>query len=239
MFQEIAAALAILALTYIVINYLFKPKGMPPGPLPLPIVGNLLSLISSGNDVLKRTHVILSNLAKKYGDIFILELPGLQRVVVVSSIEHAREALLTKKDDFAGRPKSFVFDFLSMGSKDIASGDFSATLVLQRKIVHSAIRMYQPFLEEKIISEVNEMIQRITPGKPTNPKEDVVFVTTNVIFQIAVGQRFEQIDDEFLEKLNLTRRFANSTGTFTRPKCPAILDTFSDQSIQRAEKGSS
>ena len=214
MLQGIAEALAILALTYIVISYLFKPKGMPPGPLSLPIVGNLITLILSGNDALKRTHVILSNLAKKYGDVFMLELPGLQRVVVVSSIERAREALLTKRDDFAGRPKTFILDFLSMGSKDLASGDFSPTLVLQRKIVHSAIRMYQPFLEEKIISEVNEMIQRISPGKLTNPKEDVLFVTTNVIFQIAVGQRFEQIDEEFMEKLNLTRRYTNSTGPF-------------------------
>jgi hypothetical protein len=89
----------------------------------------------------------LTKASKVYGKIFTLEVPG-ERMVVINSASIAREALLTKKDDFAGRPYSFTVSYLTRGSKDIGSADFNATWVVQRKIVHSAMRMYNPVLED-------------------------------------------------------------------------------------------
>ena len=61
-----------------------------------------------------------------------------------------------------------------MEGSDIAFNDFNPTLVYQSKIVHSAIRMYNPYLEEKIITEVDHFIEMISFCKPTNPYHDVM-----------------------------------------------------------------
>lgn len=145
--------------------------------------------------------------------LYTLELPG-QRIIVVNSIALAREALLTKKDDFAGRPFMFVMRVLSMEANDIVVSDFSPKLVYQRKIVHSAIRMYSPYLEEKIITEVNHFADKIIPGKPTNPLHDVIFITINVIFAIVMGERYETINAEFERKVELIKSLASMTGPF-------------------------
>lgn len=98
-------------------------------------------------------------LAKKYGQLFTIYLNG-QRVIVVNSVTDAREALTTKKDDFAGRPYSFSGYVFSRGFKGIGFTDFNPTLVLQRKIAHSAIRLAGPTLEEKVVMETDELIKR-------------------------------------------------------------------------------
>ncbi|EDO46999.1 predicted protein [Nematostella vectensis] len=137
--------------------------------------------------------------AKQYGDVFMLCLPG-ERTVVISSASIARDAVLTKKDDFSGRPYKFTWDYLTRGSRDIAIGDFSPSLILQRKIVHSAMRSYMSRLESTVIREVDELTKRLRShhSKPMDPGHDFFLTTLNVICAIVYGQRYEIDDPEFL-----------------------------------------
>ena len=110
----------------------------------------------------------MTDMAEEYGKIYTLYLPGGQRCVVVNSIDLAREALLTRRDDFSGRPATFIADYLSRGLKDIICADFTQTIILQRKIAHSALRMYGSglkHLEGLICSEVEHLSQRISARK--------------------------------------------------------------------------
>ncbi|EDO37670.1 predicted protein [Nematostella vectensis] len=83
----------------------------------------------------------MTELAKKYGKIYSLTLPG-QQCVVLNSSELAREALLTRKDEFSGRPSTFVGDFITRSSADIICADHTQTMVRLRKIAHKALQMY-------------------------------------------------------------------------------------------------
>ncbi len=69
---------------------------LPPGPRPLPIIGNMHQF---GDN----PPISLWNLAKKYGPIMHLKL-GSQRVVVVSSADAAREFVKVQDKVWAGRP---------------------------------------------------------------------------------------------------------------------------------------
>ncbi|KAL2543622.1 geraniol 8-hydroxylase-like [Forsythia ovata] len=75
---------------------LFKNKNLPPGPIGLPIIGNLLTI---GD----RPHDSLANLAKIYGPLMTVKL-GSVNIVVASSTEMAKEILQKNDQNFLGRP---------------------------------------------------------------------------------------------------------------------------------------
>ena len=68
---------------------------LPPGPSPLPIVGNILSL---GDN----PHQSLANLSKRYGPVMTLKF-GSITTIVISSFEMAKEVLNTNDLAFSSR----------------------------------------------------------------------------------------------------------------------------------------
>ncbi|XP_040382987.1 cytochrome P450 76M5-like [Oryza brachyantha] len=72
-----------------------RRRGLPPGPPPLPVIGNVLSL--RGN-----MHHALAQLAGEYGPVMTLKL-GLVTTVVVSSADAAREAFTRHDRRLAAR----------------------------------------------------------------------------------------------------------------------------------------
>ena len=74
---------------------------LPPGPLPLPIVGNLLSL---GLDARKP----LLKLKQLYGDVFTLYM-GSRRVVFLNSYNAIKDAFVKNGQAFSGRPHDLIF----------------------------------------------------------------------------------------------------------------------------------
>ena len=187
---------------------------MPPGPTPLPVIGNLLLVLKWLRH--KNMHLEMEKLAKVHdGKLFTLQLPD-QNIVVINSASTAREALLTKRDAFSGRPYMFNFHYLSLGSKNIAAADPSAVWNKQRKIVHSAIRLYQPKLEGKINLEVDQLIERLVScqGKPVNPLPEVALLVMNVICAMVFGDRYEIDNPAFQLVFEANKKLLTLIGTF-------------------------
>lgn len=168
MILEIALIAILAPLLYVLLQYIdhiLKLKDYPPGPYPLPVIGNL-HLMSA------KPHETFRDMAKKYGDVFSISF-GMQRLVIVNTIVPAREALITKGSVFAGRPKSYTINMLSRGYKDIAFSDFGAYWVLNRKLGHAALKMYgdgMGNLEKKVIYSSEDLHGRLvkSQGKPVD-----------------------------------------------------------------------
>uniref|UniRef100_A0A452GZ92 Cytochrome P450 family 2 subfamily W member 1 n=1 Tax=Gopherus agassizii TaxID=38772 RepID=A0A452GZ92_9SAUR len=78
----------------------------PPGPRPLPILGNLHQLN------LKRPY---RTLLKKYGPVFSIHM-GPKNMVVLSGYKMVKEALVNQADAFAERPRIPIFEKFARGN---------------------------------------------------------------------------------------------------------------------------
>lgn len=94
-----------------VLFHLQDERTNPPGPKPLPIIGNLHMLG-------KLPHRSLQALAKKYGPIMSIKL-GQVPTIVVSSPETAELFLKTHDTVFTSRPETQASEYISCGTKGI------------------------------------------------------------------------------------------------------------------------
>ena len=117
MFVEILTLLALYLAVYIA-STIWQNRHLPPGPFPFPVLGNLLSISQD------KPYRDFANMAKKYGKLFRIQM-GSKKAVVINSYEIAREALLTKAKDFAGRPPHFLGSIFGRNGSGIAFDTFS------------------------------------------------------------------------------------------------------------------
>jgi len=83
-----------------------RPIGYPPGPTPIPVIGNMHN-IAKGH-VLKT----FRELRTKYGDIFSLSL-GQFWVIVVNGTENLRELLVKNGEYTSDRPPFYIMELLA------------------------------------------------------------------------------------------------------------------------------
>lgn len=201
-------ALAVVVITavllYSAVSHRNENSKLPPGPVPFPIIGNMLQMGT-------KPHLGLTKLAKKFGKVFRLTV-GIHQIVVVNTIDVAREALVKKSSDFAGRPRLYTADLISRGGKDIAFSDFSPTWKLQRKIAHSALKMFgqgiKP-IEEKVCQEIDDLMKRFetVEGRAHDPQDDIVLAVINIICAFVFGSRYDLNDPEFYTILRYNQQF--------------------------------
>lgn len=200
MWLLVAVILAFKAVTI----YLWRSTvKCPPGPVPLPILGNILSL---GN----RPHLNLTQVSETYGKIFQIYL-GSQRVIVVNDGKLAKEILVKQGADFAGRPYVYTGTLYSNKGKSIGFADYTPVLKLQRKICQRAMNMLSKE-EEVICREIDAMANIIESmeGKPYDPLFHIGLVVVNVLCGYNFATTYEFDDAEFRQIINMNKTFSET-----------------------------
>lgn len=106
--------------------WLKKRRRLPPGPKPLPIIGNL-HLLS------KNPHQDLLHLSQKHGPIMYLQL-GFVPAIVVSSPDAAEKFLKTHDLNFASRPHHEGSHYVAHGQRNLTFAKYGSYWRNMRKL---------------------------------------------------------------------------------------------------------
>uniref|UniRef100_A0A8B9KYP2 Cytochrome P450, family 2, subfamily AE, polypeptide 1 n=1 Tax=Astyanax mexicanus TaxID=7994 RepID=A0A8B9KYP2_ASTMX len=189
--EGILVFLCVLAL----VKYLndHRPKNIPPGPIPLPFLGNVLSLD------FREPVVSFSKISEKYGDVSTLYLAG-EMCILLSGYKSFKEALVEQADIFAERAYYPVNDRLSRGLGLISSSGYAWSH--QRRFAVSVLKHFgvgKKSLEHAILQESRYLCEALQKerGLAFDPDRVVTNAVTNIICSLVFGHRFEYDDQHF------------------------------------------
>lgn len=184
-------------IVYFIYGLYSSRKRYPPGPFPLPIIGNIHLLRGK-----KHVHEIFLDLSKKYGPIYTFYF-GHTPQVMVADKELSLEVM--KKHQFAGRPTlPLLEEFFPKDSIDLALADFNPEWEVLRKVAHSALRKYAvsdtlPRVVSDVVDEVLEHLKSsIRDGKEIDMKHWTFKTIYSILASSAFGQRYTFDDPELL-----------------------------------------
>ncbi|MCO5564153.1 hypothetical protein L7F22_017809 [Adiantum nelumboides] len=167
---------------------------LPPGPLCWPIVGSWLQV---GHDL---NHSRLASLARKYGDIFMLQM-GQRRIVVVSSAELAKEVLHTQGIEFGSRRGNLVYDIFTGNGQDMVFTVYGDHWRRMRRIITV------PFCTNKVVQE-----SRLAWEHEINMAvDDVTLRRESFTSGIVIRRRLQLMMYNIIYRMMFNRRFADET----------------------------
>ncbi|TCD66360.1 hypothetical protein EIP91_001466 [Steccherinum ochraceum] len=163
----------------------------PPGPKPLPFIGNILDMPSS------HPWETYREWRKTYSsDIIYLDLP-LQPTIVLNSFEAATDLLERRSGIYSDRIKSVVVEMLTW---DFSFGfmPYGAKWRTHRRMFHqwfyqSSVKTYcQPQLEHA------RVFLGLVLKSPGDTRKHIRFLVTATIFAITYGRKILDMDDEYV-----------------------------------------
>ncbi|XP_044521658.1 cytochrome P450 2C19-like [Gracilinanus agilis] len=172
----------------------FGKGKLPPGPTPLPIIGNLLQLDT------KNINKSFCQLAKTYGSVFTLYL-GSERAVVLHGHKAVKEALIGNGDAFAGRGSFPISETINKGLGLLFSNGERWKQI--RRFSLMTLRnfgMGKRSIEEQVQEEAKCLVEALknTNGLPCDPTFIFGCAPCNVICSVVFQKRFEYQDKKFL-----------------------------------------
>uniref|UniRef100_A0A4W4E310 Cytochrome P450, family 2, subfamily AE, polypeptide 1 n=1 Tax=Electrophorus electricus TaxID=8005 RepID=A0A4W4E310_ELEEL len=179
--------LVFLCVTVLLVKYLRanRAQNTPPGPCPLPVIGNLLSL-SFRDPVGSFTKVF-----EHYGDVSMLYL-GNQPCILLSGYKSFKEAFVEKADIFADRAHYPLNDRLSRGLGLISSS--GRKWAQHRRFTLAVLKdfgMGKQSLEHSILQENRYLCESHARVSGTR------LALANIICSLVVGRRFDYDDRHF------------------------------------------
>ncbi|XP_073497207.1 cytochrome P450 2U1 [Phyllobates terribilis] len=205
----------------------------PPGPTPLPFLGNfgfmlvpgwLLQLMQFGLDGnrLSRApagatrrgaflypHIVLSNMAKLYGKIYGIYI-GNRLIVILNDFDTVKDAMVNHSEVFSDRPSVPLVTIITK-RKGIVFAKYGPIWRQQRRFSHSTLRHFglgKLSLEPIIIEEFKYVKAEMSKfgNEGFSPFQIINNAVSNVICSISFGKRFDYEDKEFKMMLAMMSR---------------------------------
>ncbi|XP_009295398.3 cytochrome P450 2J4 isoform X1 [Danio rerio] len=173
-------------------------NNMPPGPFPLPFVGNVLS-IGFGDPM-----EVFPKVAEKYGDVCTFYI-GTKPCILMTGYEVFKEAFVEQADIFTDRPFFPVNDRICKGKGLIFSGGHMCRQ--QRRFALATLKYFgvgKKTLENSILQECRSVCESVQSerGLPFNPHHILTYAVGNIICSLVFGYKFDYGNDDFNKLLD-------------------------------------
>ncbi|XP_051501120.1 cytochrome P450 2J2 [Myxocyprinus asiaticus] len=209
--DTVSLILLLVVLCLLILNKLRNrnPRNYPPGPTPLPFVGNIFNLDA------KQPHIHLAKMSDHYGNIYSLRLGSLN-TVVVNTYNMVKEALVDQANIFTGRPTNDVLKRIIKCQGVTFNNGYSWKQ--QRRFALSTLKYFgvgKRSLESSIMEEYKFLHQAImdTNGVPIDAHFLINNAVSNIICSMVFGRRFEYTDQRFLNMLSLMSKALKLQGS--------------------------
>uniref|UniRef100_A0A8I6A4P2 unspecific monooxygenase n=3 Tax=Rattus norvegicus TaxID=10116 RepID=A0A8I6A4P2_RAT len=219
--------LLVLTLTCLILLSIWRQSSgrgkLPPGPIPLPIIGNIFQLN------VKNITQSLTSFSKVYGPVFTLYF-GLKPTVILHGYEAVKEALIDHGEEFAERGS---FPVVEKINKDLGIAFSHGNRWKEiRRFTLTTLRnlgMGKRNIEDHVQEEARCLVEELrkTNGSPCDPTFILGCAPCNVICSIIFQNRFDYKDQDFLnlmEKLNENMKVLSSPWTQFCSFFPVLID---------------
>nr|QIQ51160.1 cytochrome P450 CYP4 [Dermanyssus gallinae] len=160
---KVIVGLAAVTLTLYVVDFYRRLRSYPPGPMPLPFIGNIHQL--RGPSPLFEKAIVWS---KKYGDPLTIWI-GARPLVIANTKQSFRDIAGPHRNNLGGRMQTNLGDLQKRGFEDIVCSDLNPAWDVLRKVTHVALRKYAK--TEELANLVAEQVDREI-GRLPLPKEN-------------------------------------------------------------------
>lgn len=176
-------ALPAATLLYDFVTYL----RMPPGPTPLPFIGNKLQLPKS------KPWLQFQKWSKRYGPLYTIWI-GRSPTIILSDPVVATELLESRSSKYSSRPRMVAMGELLWDGASVLVQPYGKEWSVRRKLLHlaltpKALRLYKPVQEAEAA--------RLAFNLLTKPEDYVKLIetfTSSVVFCVSYGHRIDSLN---------------------------------------------
>uniref|UniRef100_A0AC34Q186 Cytochrome P450 n=1 Tax=Panagrolaimus sp. JU765 TaxID=591449 RepID=A0AC34Q186_9BILA len=185
---------------YVFHHFYLKRKDLPPGPTPLPLIGNMLSI---ANDNVEPS---LKQWTKQFGDIYTIWF-GTTPLVVVNDYKTTYETFLKDGEAYAGRFMTKGFQFIRKGYGGVVFTDGP----LWREHRRFALRVLRDFglgknlMQERVLAVVDSLIDDVKTDVRDGKKvisllDGIDRGVGSVITSLLFGYRYNRSQNDVFRK---------------------------------------
>jgi cytochrome P450 len=166
---------------------------MPPGPTPLPFIGNKLQLPKS------KPWIQFQEWSKVYGPIFTIWI-GRKPTIVISDPVIAVELMEKRSTKYSSRPRMVAMGEILWDGASILVQPYGKEWSIRRKLLHQALtpkalRLYKPVQTAEASRLCSQLLET-----PANWEKLLERFTSSIVFSVAYGHRIDSLNAEVIHQ---------------------------------------
>lgn len=160
---------------------------MPPGPTPLPLLGNKLQLPKS------KPWIQFQDWSKIYGPIFTIWI-GRKPTIVISDPDIAVELMEKRSAKYSSRPRMVAMGEILWDNASILVQPYGKEWSVRRKLLHQALtpkalRLYKPVQTAEAARLCSHLLE-----SPASWEKLLERFTSSIVFCVAYGHRIDSLN---------------------------------------------